>query len=384
MKISYYVVLLTLLSGVTANVIFHPFSAPARSAASEQMPAVPVGASTVVYGDVPIYLFGLGNVQAYNSVLISAQIDGQISEIAFREGQQVKAGDVLFKLDGRAYQAHVGEARGKLAQDQAQLTNSRRNLERSAALISKNFVTRQDFDTNQARVEQYEAAVSADEATVEFALVGLGWNTIRSPIDGRVGKRLIDQGNMVHAHDTGVVVVTQTQPIYVSFTLPEDVLQSILKGMAQRSLPATALSRDGKQQLDQGELTLIDNHVDETTGTIQLKATFSNTAGLLWPGQFIMARLQVGTQNNVAIVPVNAVQSGPQGSFVFVVNKEGAAELRSIKLGAQTADTAVIEAGLQAGELVVTSGQYRLQKGSKVEIIPDGPVLASKQDSIEK
>jgi multidrug efflux system membrane fusion protein len=373
--------LLILFAGATAGIWFSAKSSPAASEATVRMPSVPVGAAAASRRDVPAYLFGLGNVQAYNSVTIRAQIDGQITEIAFKEGQRVKTGDVLVKIDPSLYQANLDEAIAKKAQDQAQLDNSRRNLQRNAALIEKNFVARQDYDTNQARVEQFEAAVKGDEAAIENARVRLAYATIRSPLDGRVGIRLIDKGNIVHANETnGMVIVTQTQPINIVFTLPEQTLQTILQGMNGGTLPVTALSRDGKQQLDLGELQLIDSTVDQGTGTVRLKAVFANAKGLLWPGQFVTARLQTTTLKNALTIPVAAVQSGPNGSFAFIINKDGAAELRTLKLGIQVDDVAVIEAGLDAGDLVVTSGQYRLQPGTMVEVLPDSPHVVSQRD----
>ncbi len=345
---------------------------------------VPVGVSPAVRRDVPIYLYGLGNVQAYNSVIARAQVDGQITEVAFKEGQLLKAGDVLIKIDPRIYQASLDQAMAKRAQDQAQLDNARRDFQRYTTLIEKNAVARKQFDTAQAQVAQLEAAVKGDEASIDYARVNLNYATIRSPINGRAGIRKIDIGNIVHANDAnGIVTITQTRPISVLFTLPGDTLQDIAKTMAAGSLTVAALSRDGKQQFDAGDLTLIDNAIDQTTGTIQLKATLPNEAGLLWPGQFVMVRLHLSTLHDVLTIPAAALQNGPDGSFTFLVKSDGTVEIRTLKLGPVNSETAVVEAGLQNGDVVVTSGQYRLQPGSKAEVEAspsETPLTTSKRD----
>ncbi len=382
MRKSYLAILLILAAGSGAGMWLGARSSPVDG--SLRVALVPVGAIPVARRDVPIYLYGLGNVLAYNSVLVRAQVDGQIIEVAFKEGQQVRAGDVLVKIDPRIYQASLDQALAKRAQDQAQLDNARLDLKRYTSLIEKNSVAHQQFDTTAAQVAQLEATVKGDEALIEYARVNLGYATIRSPFDGRVGIRKIDLGNIVHANDTnGIVTITQTHPISMLFTLPEDTLQDIAKMMAAGSLPVAALSRDGKQQFDIGELTLIDNAIDQTTGTIQLKAKLPNEDGLLWPGQFVMARLHLSTLHDVLTIPAAALQNGPDGSFTFLVKSDGAVEIRKLKLGPVNAETAVVEAGLEDGDLVVTSGQYRLQPGSKVAVEaspPETPLMASKRD----
>lgn len=371
-----------LAAGSAAGLWFGARSAPVDGPA--RVVPVPVGASPAVRRDVPIYLFGLGNVQAYNSVAVRARIDGQITEVAFKEGQELKAGDVLVKIDARSYQANLNQALAKKAQDQAQLDNIRRDLQRHAALVEKNFVARQQFDTTQAQVAQLEAAIKGDEASIEYAQVNLGYATIRSPLAGRAGIRRIDSGNIVHANDPdSIVTVTQTRPISILFTLPEDALQGIVKAMAVGPLPVAALSRDGERQFDVGELTLIDNAIDQATGTVRLKATFPNEAGLLWPGQFVMTRLHLSTLRDVLTIPAAAIQNGPDGRFAYLVKSDGAVEARKLKLGPENAETAVVEAGLKDGDLVVTGGQYRLLPGSKVEVEaspPANPLVASKRD----
>ncbi|MGO9674205.1 MAG: efflux RND transporter periplasmic adaptor subunit [Methylocella sp.] len=369
--------------GAGAALWFGGRSSPA--AAPPPVAPAPVGASPAVRAEFPIYQFGLGNVQAFNSVTIRAQIDGQINEVAFKEGQEVKAGDVLVRIDPRSYQATLDQALAKKTQDQAQLDNARHDFQRYSLLLQQNSVARQQVDTTQALVAQLEAIVKGDEASIEFAKVNLGFATIRSPLDGRAGIRRVDSGNVVHASEaTGIVTLTQTRPISILFTLPEESLQDIVKAMAAGPLPVAALSRDGKQQFGVGELALIDNAIDQTTGMVRLKATLANEAGLLWPGQFVTVRLHVKTLRNALTIPAAAIQNGPDGSFVFRVKGDRAVEIRKLTLGPANAETAVVEAGLAEGDVVVTSGQYRLQQGVKVEVeggapaASAAPVVASK------
>ncbi|WP_198017208.1 efflux RND transporter periplasmic adaptor subunit [Methylocapsa acidiphila] len=369
-----------LVFGAGAGFWFTGRGSPVAEAVRE-LPA-PVEASTVTRRDVPVYLTALGNVQAYNSVLVRAQVDGQITEVAFKEGQEIATGDILAKIDSRTYQANLDQALARKAQDEAQLDNARRDLRRRAALVEKELVARQLFDTTQAQVTQFEAAVKGDDAAIEFAAVNLGYATVRSPIDGRAGIRRIDKGNVVHANDSaGIVTITQTRPISILFTLPEDNLQGIVKAMAAGPLTVAALSRDGQMQFDVGELTLIDNEVDRSTGTIRLKATVPNQSGLLWPGQFVTARLHLSTLPNVLSVPASALQNGPEGRFVFVIKTDGAVEARRLELGPIDAETAVVERGLKEGELVVTKGQYRLSQGSKVTVARAGAVAVRRDDN---
>jgi membrane fusion protein, multidrug efflux system len=382
MRKFYLAFLLVLAAGSATGWWFSARSSPVGG--SVRLAPVPVGASAALRRDVPVYLFGLGNVQAYNVVTIRAQVDGQITEVAFKEGQELKTGDVLVKIDPRSYQANLDQALAKKAQDQAQLDNARRDLQRYTTLIEKNSIAPQQFDLTQAQVVRLEAAVKGDEASIESARVNLGYATIRSPLDGRAGIRLVDSGNIVHANDAnGIVIITQTHPISILFTLPEDALQDIVKAMAAGPLPVAALSRDGKLQFDVGELTLIDNAIDQTTGTVRLKATLPNSARLLWPGQFVTTRLHVSTLRSALTVPAAAIQNGPEGSFVYLVKKDGVVEVRKLKLGPINAETAVIEAGLEDNDVVVTSGHYRLQPGSQVEVVAnqsETSLVASKRD----
>lgn len=381
MRKSHLALLSVLAAALFAGLRFNAVSSPAASPTPAAL--VPVGVSAAARRDVPVYLLGFGNVQAYNSVTVRAQIDGQITEVAFKEGQELKAGDVLVRIDPRTYHASLDQALAKKAQDQAQLDNARRDLQRHAALVEKNLVARQQFDTTKAQVAQLEAAVKGDEALIEYAEVNLGYATIRSPLTGRAGIRRIDSGNVVHANDAnGIVTITQTHPISVIFTLPEDTLQDILKAMYGGPLPVAAVSRDGKRQFDIGELSLIDNAIDQATGTIRLKATLPNEAGLLWPGQFVTSQLRLSTLRGVLTIPSAAIQNGPEGRFAYLA-KDGVVEVRKLKLGQVDSETVVVEAGLEDGDLVVTSGQYRLQPGSRIAIegsAPAAPVVASRRD----
>jgi len=332
-------------------------------------PAIPVKTAPSLRTDVPIYLWGIANVQAYNTVTVRPQVDGQLIEVAFKEGQQVRTGDLLAKVDPRSYQANVDQALAKKAQDEAQLANARRDLQRYAKLVENNHVTRQVFEAAEARVAQFEAAVKADEAAVALARINLDYASIRSPLDGRVGMRLVDVGNIVRANDSTVLVtVTQTKPISVVFTLPETALPQILAASGGRPLPVAVFGPDGKEQYDSGELALVDNSVDQSTGTIRLKATLPNTAGLLWPGQFVNARLHVRTLRQALTIPTEAIQSGIDGSFTYVAEGDGTVSVRKIAVTTTTNGLAVIEKGLCDGAVVVTSGQYRLQPGARVAV----------------
>ncbi|HMA50680.1 MAG TPA: efflux RND transporter periplasmic adaptor subunit [Magnetospirillaceae bacterium] len=335
--------------------------APAR-------PAVPVTVGKAVKRDLQTYLEGLGTVQAYNTVTIRPQVDGQLVKLAVREGQTVHAGDLLFQIDPRPYQAAYDQAVAKKAQDQAQLANAKLDLDRYTKLSDKNYIAHQQLDATQAQVNQLEAAVKGDQALIDAARVNLDYCSIRSPIEGRVGIRAIDVGNVVHASDaTGLVVITQLQPIHLMFSLAEGSLQNILKAEST-TLPVSAISRDGAKHLDDGVLDLVDNQVDQTTGMVRLRATLPNKANLLWPGQFVNARMTLDKLAGVLTIPVEAIQRGTDGRSVFVVKADGTVEQRSIQIGTVSEGVAVVTKGVADGDTVVTSGQYRLETGAKVEI----------------
>lgn len=343
-------------------------SEPAPSVAAAARP-VPVEAATAARRDVPVLLQGLGNVQAYNTVTVRPQVDGQLVEVAFTEGQTVRAGEVLARIDPRTYQAALDQAQAKKAQDEALLANARNDLQRYAGLLAHNYSSRQQYDTTRSLVAQLEAAVRGDQAAVDTARVQLGYTTLTAPLDGRAGMRLVDQGNIVRAGDAGgLVTITQMRPISVVFTLPEDTVSRLVKGMATEPPSVVALSRDGKEVLDRGRLTLVDNQIDPGTGTIRLKATLPNQDGLLWPGQFVTVRVLTEIRRQALSVPVTAVLRGQQGAYAYVIKADTTVEVRALTVGPIAEGMAVIESGVAEGETVVTAGQYRLQPGAKVEV----------------
>jgi membrane fusion protein, multidrug efflux system len=341
----------------------------ATSASSSSPAPVPVEVASASAADVPVYLEGLGTVQAFNTVTVKTRVDGQIQRVSFVEGQQVKTGDLLVQIDPRPYQASYDQMVAKKAQDEAQLANAKVDLDRYTALLKTNAINRQQADTQRALVAQLEAAVRADDGAIEAAKVQLDYTGITSPIGGITGIRLVDQGNIVHATDTtGIVVVTQLQPISVVFTLPEDDLQSVSQAMAQGPVAVAALSRDGKTELDRGSLLLIDNQIDQTTGTIRLKATFPNPRNALWPGQFVNVRLLLQTEHNVLTVPSAAIERGPNGLFTYVVKPDSTLDTRTVTVAHDAGAVSVIASGLAHGERVVTAGQYRVQPGAVVQV----------------
>ena len=334
---------------------------------------VPVIAGVVEERDVPIYLDGLGTVQAFNTVTVRARVDGQIDKVAFTEGQDVKEGDLLALIDPRPYQASLDQALAKKAQDEAQFSNARATLKRDEDLINKKVLDQQSYDTQRFLVDQLAATVKGDEAAVDNARTQLDYTRITAPLAGRVGVRLVDQGNIIHAGDAGgVVVITQVRPISVLFTLPEQNLQLIREqgpsSEAQNQMKVVAMGRDQKNRIADGVLAVIDNVIDQTTGTIKLKATFQNDDLRLWPGEFVNARLLLTTRERGLTVPASVVQRGPKGSYVFVIKDDKTVDTRPVKV-AQTEDgVALLDDGVKAGERVVVDGQYKLQPGSKVTL----------------
>lgn len=359
--------------GIAVGLSCAAWEFPGRDRADAQAPvppsAVPVETAQAQLRDVPVYLQGIGNVQAFNTVTIRSRVDGELQKVAFVEGQDVKAGDVLAQIDPRPFRAQLDQAIARKAQDEAQLANARVDVQRYTNLVKQNAISSQTLDTQRALVAQLDATVKGDDAAIENATVQLGYTTITAPISGRTGIRLVDQGNIVHATDAnGLVVITQLQPISVIFTLSEDNLTEIQREMATGTLQVAILSRDEKTVLDRGTLALIDNQIASATATIKLKATLPNQGNMLWPGQFVKARLLLRTQRNALTIPPNAVQRGAQGLFAYVVTPDKTAELRTLKVGQIDSDGAVIEDGLKPGEHVVTAGQFRLQPGSHVEM----------------
>jgi membrane fusion protein, multidrug efflux system len=342
-------------------------SSISQSVARVSGPAIPVVTDKARRTDVPIYLTGLGTVQAFNSVLIRSRVDGQIVKIRFEEGSDIHAGGVLIEIDQAPFEAALAQAKANELKDQAQLNNARRDLGRYTSLAKTGAGSTQQLDTTQALVEQLEATIKADQALVDTAQVQLNYTRIRSPIDGRVGTRLVDLGNIVRASDTtGIVTINQIHPIFVSFALPADSLPQLRAGSKAGDVIVMALNRDG-QALATGVLAVIDNQINPATGAINYKAKFDNADDVLWPGQFVNLRIQLATRRNVIAVPVTAVQQGPDGSYAFVVGDDRTVQKRVLKVGARNKTTAIIDNGLQPGEQIVTDGQYRIQAGSKVQ-----------------
>lgn len=365
--LTWIVVLLIGAGGIWA--LLRPGSTGPTTSSTAAIPTVPVTAMRASRQNVPVYLQGLANVQAFNAVTIKPQVDGQLRQIAFKEGQEVRTGDILVQIDPRTYQAALDLALAKKAQDKAQLANARMDLARYTGLVEKNYVARQQLDTTHSLVNQLEATVQGDDASIENARVTLGYTTIKSPIDGRAGIRQVDAGNIVHASDSnGIVVISQIRPISILFTLPEDSVTRVLQSMAEAPLKVAALSRDGKLQLDEGTLEVIDSQIDQTTGTVRLKATLPNKKGILWPGQFVNARLQVASLTQALTIPIGAVKRGPQGAFAFVVKPDSTVDIRQLDLGEVSEGMVVVQSGIKEGESVVTEGQYRLEQGTRVEM----------------
>jgi len=329
--------------------------------------AVPVVASEAKLANVPVWLEGVGSAKARNLVTVRPQVDGKILSIHFKEGQDVKEGDLLAKIDPVTYKAQLDQAIAKKALDESQLANARRDLERYNQL-SSNVIAAKTVDTQRALVAQLEAQIKQDDAAIENARAILNYATVVAPISGRTGMRLIDVGNLVRASDAGIVVITEVQPISVVFTLPQQELPAINRAIAKRALKVEALETDSKNVLDTGELQVIDNQVDQQTGTIRLKADFPNKDLQLWPGQFVNVRLLLDTLEQVVVVPTSAVQRGPEGAFVYVIDAENKARVRKVAISQQDERLAVVTAGVAAADRVVTTGFARLKEGAEVSV----------------
>ena len=312
---------------------------------------------------------GLGTIQAFNTVTVTARVDGEIQKIGFTEGQTVNKGDLLAQIDPRPFQAVLGQAVAAKAKDEATLLSAKADLERYVLLAPENLASQQTLDAQKALVSGLEAQIKGDQANIDNARTQLLYTSIVSPIQGRTGIRRVDAGNNVHATDTsGIVVVTQLQPISLIFTLPEDSLDTIASALKAGPVTVAAVSRDGSKELDQGTLTLVDNEIDQTTGTIRLKAVFPNNENKLWPGEYIDARVLVRTDRDALTIPAAAVQRGPNGIFTYVVKPDSTVEVRPLKVGEESGAVMVVQDGISAGERVVTSNQYRLQPGAHVKI----------------
>jgi multidrug efflux system membrane fusion protein len=367
---------LVLLSGAALAIYFGfaPGSLPFRvqSAVPKPTPVpVPVSAVAVQRKDVPIYLTGLGTVQAYNSVLVKSRVDGQIVKINFAEGADVRAGDALVEIDPRPYEAALNQAKANKLKDEAQLANARLDSERFGRLSTTNAVSAQQLDTARALVGQLEASVKADQALIDMAQTQLDYTRIRSPIEGRAGTRLVDVGNIVRATDTtGIVVINQLNPIFVNFALSANTLPEVRAKLKVGDVKVTALDTN-LVELATGTLAVIDNQINATTGTITFKAQFGNDDQVLWPGQFVNVRVEADIRRNVLALPVRAIQQGPDGPFVFVVGHNRIVQRRVVKVGMLTRTTAIVDDGIVPGELVVTDGQYRIQNGTVVDVLAD-------------
>ena len=347
----------------------HETADVAAETAPTPAPAIPVAVATAERRDVPVYLTGLGTVQAFNTVTVKTRVDGELIKVAFTEGQDVKAGDLLAQIDPRPFQAAYDQALAKKVQDEANLANAKLDLQRFSDLATRNFAPIQQVDTQRAMVAQLDAQIQGDQAAIDSAKTQLDYTTITSPITGRTGIRLVDQGNIVHATDaTGLVVVTQLQPISIIFTLPESELTAVQSALKAGPVHIFAMSRDDNRQLAEGTLAVLDNEISETTGTMRLKGTFPNQDGTLWPGEFLNIRLLARTEPNVVTVPAEALQRGPDGYYAYVVKPDKKAETRPLKVGRVSNGVAIVDDGLTAGEQVVTAGQYRLQPGVRVEV----------------
>jgi multidrug efflux system membrane fusion protein len=330
---------------------------------------VPVIATPAKLADVPVYLDGVGTAKALNTVTVRSQVDGKLIKISFTEGQDVDKGYVLAKIDPVTYQAAYDQTVAKKAQDEAQLANARLDLERYTRLAATNAVNKQQLDTQKAMVAQLEAQLKLDQAAIDNARAILSYTDVIAPITGRTGIRLIDEGNIVKAADaSGIVILTQLRPISIFFNLPQQHLPELNKGFAEAPLAVDAIGPDGKSALDRGKVVVIDNQVDQTTGTVKLKAEFPNTNLQLWPGQFVNVRVLMDTRRQVVVVPTAAIQRGPNGTLVYVLRDDSTVTVRPVKLSQQDEIQSVVDAGLQAGERVVTTGFARLTEGTAVTV----------------
>lgn len=330
---------------------------------------MPVSVATAKTQDMPVFLTGLGSVTAYNTVSVKSRIDGQLTEVAFKEGQHVNKGDLLAVIDPRPYQVALEQAQATLFKDQAQLRDAQLNYQRFKGLLQESgAMSQQQVDTQQATVDQLEGTVRTDQANIDNAKLNLSYCHITAPVGGRIGLRLVDAGNMVHASDTNaMLVITQLHPISILFTLPEDSLLSVQAQMGKKALPVYAYSRDDQTKLASGTLLTIDNQIDQTTGTGKLKAVFENKDEQLWPNQFVNIRLLLETRKNSITIPAAAIQRGPQGNFVYVMKPDKTVEVREVQTAITQSNISAISSGISPGDIVVTDGQDKLQAGSHVE-----------------
>jgi multidrug efflux system membrane fusion protein len=335
--------------------------------------AIPVRVAAAKNGDIELTITALGTVTARNTATVRSRVDGQLMRVAFREGQMVKAGDLLAEIDTRPFQVQLEQAAGQLARDRALLANARLDLERYRGLLAKDSIARQQVDAQASLVQQYEGAVQTDQAQVDSAKLQLAYARVTAPIPGRLGLRLVDTGNIVRAGDaTGIVVITQTQPINVVFAVPAEHVATVAARLAgSEPLRVEALDRDGGKVLASGKLTTLDNQIDAATGTVKLKAEFANVDNALFPNQFVNARLRTETRQGATLVPAAAVQRGAQGTFVYVVGAESKVALKPVTVGPTQGDTVAIEKGVAVGEQLVVDGADKLRDGGRVEVVTD-------------
>ncbi|HWM49038.1 MAG TPA: efflux RND transporter periplasmic adaptor subunit [Xanthobacteraceae bacterium] len=348
---------------------FAPSPPPQRSGGSQTRAPAPVSVATVKRQDVPIYLTGLGTVQASFTVAIRSEVDGKLQEVLFTEGQHVRKGDVLAKIDARLFQAALDQAAARKRQNVALLTGAEKDLARSKALAQKDIGTQQNVDQQQSKVDQLKASIEADMAAIAIAQTQLDYTTITAPSDGRMGVRLVDPGNLIRVSDSGpIATLVLPQPAAVQFTLPARALPDIREAMAHGPVEVTAFDQDNSRVLGTGTILLIDNIINQATDMIRLKAMFANADDQLWPGQYVNARVLVTIKRNVLTIPSSAVQRGPRGLFTWIVTDKNTAEPRSLQVGPTSGDLTVVASGLSGEERVVTDGQYRLQRGGTVSI----------------
>jgi multidrug efflux system membrane fusion protein len=384
MRKSYIAAATALLGVVALALILHARSssvAAAKARAQAGSPAVPVLVASTEAKDVPVILRGLGTVQAFNTAPLKSQVGGAVTQINFKEGQDVRTGDLLIQLDARPYQAVLDQAKAILAKDQASLANAQTDLQRYSKLLEQNFTPEQQYATQKSTVAQAEAADQNDEAAIKAAQLNVDYASIKSPVDGVTGIRQVDIGVLVQANSQTLVTVTQIQPIYLIFTLPEANIGPIREAMARGQLTVQAFAASDEKQIAEGVLDLVDNAVDPTTGTVKLKAEFPNKDRALWPGQFVNAHLVLKTVHNGITVPDVAIQTGPSGSYAYVVKDDSTVERRPVTVTQTDNNVALVGSGLQAGERVVTAGQFKLEQGTKVQVSDKpadvGPSVAS-------
>jgi len=343
-------------------------SKQSKAQAAGPMRAISVAVASVQKQDVPVYLSGLGAVTAFNTANIKSRVDGQIMKVNVREGQTVHEGELLLEIDSRPFQVQVEQLQAQLFRDQAQLRDAKLNLQRYTALIPSGSIAQQQVDTQKALVDQLDGTVRNDQAQIDSAKLNIAYCHITAPFSGRVGLRQVDTGNIVHASDANpMLILTQLQPIAVIFTLPEDVLRNVSQQMRRRTLEVDAFSRDDQTKLASGKLLTIDNQIDPSTGTAKLKAVFDNKDDKLWPNQFVNADLLLETRKDSTVVPTSAILRGPQGTFVYAVNPDKTVQDKPVTIALTQGDTTVITNGINPGETVVTDGQDKLQRGSKIE-----------------